>query len=57
MLDEAGNDSMKLQPHSSNLEALRNFYLIVVTTVTILNVTSPQGAKLAKGGQECRSSV
>jgi len=57
MLDEAGSDSMKLQLHSSNLEALRNFYLIVVTTVTILNVTSPQGAKLAKGGQECRSSI
>lgn len=47
MSDEAGNDSMKLELCYNKLETLTYFYLIVVTTAIILNITRLLGAKPA----------
>lgn len=57
MFDEAGNDSMRLELCCNNLEPLRYFYLIVVTTAVILNITRLLGAKPARGEHECRSCL
>jgi len=52
MSDEAGNDSMRLELFCNNLEPLRYFYLIVVTSAIILNITRLLGEKPARGEQE-----
>lgn len=48
---------MRLELSCNNLEPLRYFYFIVVTTAIILNITRLLEAKPARGEQEYRSCL